>query len=101
MIQHEITSVDACVTIDEGICVMVVGRLKVRECTVHPWAADVWWVNSPDVSGMGLSCLSTHSSLQADNDPPHGFVQSFYLKQVQGNVFVLNDIFRLVLHHSA
>lgn len=29
MIQHEITSVDACITIDEGIAVMVVGRLKV------------------------------------------------------------------------
>ena len=29
MIQHEITSVDACVTVDEGIAVMVVGRLKV------------------------------------------------------------------------
>ena len=35
VIQHEITSVDACVTIDGGIAVMVVGRLKTDNDPPH------------------------------------------------------------------
>ena len=41
------------------------------------------------------------SSLQTDNDPVQGFSQTFYLKQIGESLFVMNDIFRLHLHHSA
>eukprot|EP00794_Sanderia_malayensis_P019259 gene19259-21187_t len=40
--------------------------------------------------------------LKTDNDPPHSFSQAFYLKQhpTTGAYVVLNDMFRLSLHHS-
>ena len=46
VIQHEITSVDACVTIDGGIAVMVVGRLKVCVCILGQGCQEPH-VNSP------------------------------------------------------
>lgn len=65
MIQHSITLVDAQVTVDGGLIVMVVGQLK------------------------------------TDNDPIQSFSQAFYLKQIGDGLFVMNDIFRLNLHHAA
>eukprot|EP00795_Rhopilema_esculentum_P001083 gene1083-15416_t len=40
--------------------------------------------------------------LKTDSDPPHGFSQVFHLKQnpVTNSLVVLNDIFRLMLHHG-
>ena len=40
---------------------------------------------------------------QTDNDPPHSFSQTFHLvpkDATNSNFFVLNDMFRLSLHHG-
>lgn len=39
--------------------------------------------------------------LKTDDDPPHGFSQSFHVKKspTSGNPIVLNSSFRLSLHH--
>ena len=55
------------------------------------------------------SCLSTCCSFlfcfvvffpQTDDDPPHSFSQTFQLFQKDTSYFVLNDMFRLSLHHG-
>ncbi|XP_071824674.1 nuclear transport factor 2-like [Apostichopus japonicus] len=38
--------------------------------------------------------------LKTDDDPPHGFSQTFLLGQVGTSIFVANDCFRLQLHHQ-
>lgn len=39
--------------------------------------------------------------LKTDNDPPHGFSQTFQLLPTgDNNYYVLNDFFRLSLHHG-
>lgn len=40
--------------------------------------------------------------LKTDNDPPHGFSQCFVLMPTNDNssYYVLNDMFRLSLHHA-
>ncbi|KAL9968455.1 hypothetical protein ACROYT_G026832 [Oculina patagonica] len=39
--------------------------------------------------------------LKTDNDPPHGFSQCFTLMpNPDGSLYVLNDMFRLSLHHG-
>jgi len=40
--------------------------------------------------------------LKTDNDPPHSFSQVFHLKQnpSTNSLVVLNDVFRLMLHHG-
>lgn len=40
------------------------------------------------------------SSLQADNDQVLGFSETFYLKQLGESLFIMNDFFRLALHHQ-
>ena len=39
--------------------------------------------------------------LKTDDNPAMGFSQTFYLKQIGDSLFVMNDIFRLSLHHTA
>lgn len=39
-------------------------------------------------------------TLQADSDRVLPFSQTFYLKQIGDSLFVMNDIFRLALHHQ-
>lgn len=38
--------------------------------------------------------------LKTDNDPPHSFSQTFQLFEKDTSYFVLNDMFRLSLHHG-
>lgn len=38
--------------------------------------------------------------LKTDNDPPHGFSQTFLLVNVGDSIVVANDCFRLQLHHQ-
>ena len=38
--------------------------------------------------------------LKADSDRVLPFSQTFYLKQIGDSLFVMNDIFRLALHHQ-
>ena len=38
--------------------------------------------------------------IQTDNDPPHGFSQCFVLMPSENTYFILNDMFRLSLHHG-
>lgn len=63
-VNHEITTVDCQPSTDNGVLVLVIGRLK------------------------------------ADNNHAFGFSQSFHLRPGSGHYFVLNDMFRLGLHHS-
>eukprot|EP00112_Aurelia_sp_Birch-Aquarium-sp1_P002954 Seg133.2 transcript_id=Seg133.2/GoldUCD/mRNA.D3Y31 product="Nuclear transport factor 2" protein_id=Seg133.2/GoldUCD/D3Y31 len=65
-VAHVVTTIDAHLTVDNGLIVFVIGQLK------------------------------------ADNDPPHSFSQVFHLKQnpETRSFVVLNDIFRLMLHHG-
>ncbi|XP_045620452.1 probable nuclear transport factor 2 isoform X1 [Procambarus clarkii] len=37
--------------------------------------------------------------LKMDDDPPHGFNQTFMLKPLGDSFFVQHDMFRLALHH--
>ncbi|KAI3380469.1 hypothetical protein SNEBB_008888 [Seison nebaliae] len=39
--------------------------------------------------------------LKTDNDPVHNFTQSFLLKQADQSWYILNDVFRLLLHNNA
>lgn len=39
--------------------------------------------------------------LKTDEDPPHGFNQSFVLKPLGDSFFIQHEIFRLALHHAA
>ena len=36
-----------------------------------------------------------------DDDPPHGFNQTFMLKPLGDSFFIQHDMFRLALHHIA
>jgi len=38
--------------------------------------------------------------LKADQDQVFGFAQTFYLKQFGDSLFIMNDMFRLSLHHQ-
>ncbi len=38
--------------------------------------------------------------LQTDNDPPHSFTQTFYLRFANGTWFILNEMFRLLVHNA-
>lgn len=38
--------------------------------------------------------------LKADEDPPHSFSQTFYVKMLKENYFILNEVFRLSIHHQ-
>ena len=78
------TTTDCLLTVDGGLLVKVVGQLKV--------------VCAPCLAIMVADSLFS-LYLQADNDPVHGFTQTFYLKQIGDSLFVMNDIFRLALHN--
>ncbi|XP_013389047.1 nuclear transport factor 2 [Lingula anatina] len=62
-IQHSITTMDSQATVDGGITILVVGKIK------------------------------------TDDDPIHGFTQTFHLKQVGDSLLVVNDLFRLILNN--
>ncbi|XP_065175238.1 nuclear transport factor 2-like [Sycon ciliatum] len=38
--------------------------------------------------------------LKADSDQVLGFTQTFHLAEVDGSLFIANDVFRLTLHHG-
>ncbi len=38
--------------------------------------------------------------LQTDDDPVHLFTEVFHLKQENDSLFIVNQMFRLGLHHS-
>ena len=38
-------------------------------------------------------------SRQTDNDPPHGFSQTFFVKPLNNSYFIYHDIFRLSIHN--
>jgi len=61
-IQHVVTKVDSQPTPDNGMIVLVTGRLK------------------------------------TDDDLPHGFSQTFYVKPLNGSFFICHSIFRLSIH---
>jgi hypothetical protein len=62
-IQHVVTKVDCQPTTENGILILVTGRLK------------------------------------TDDDPPHGFSQTFYVKPQNNSYFLFHDIFRLSIHN--
>jgi len=44
--------------------------------------------------------INVLGQLQMDEDPPHGFVQTFMLKPAGGSFFIQHDMFRLVIHNN-
>ncbi|XP_071958541.1 uncharacterized protein [Antedon mediterranea] len=44
--------------------------------------------------------VQVNGQLKFDNDSPHYFTESFYLKQEKNSWVVLNLVFRLSLHHN-
>lgn len=54
----------------------------------------LWWL-ALMVGSRGLTIR------QMDDDPPHGFNQTFVLKPLGDSFFVQHDFFRLALHHIA
>ena len=49
---------------------------------------------------VALFCFVLVFFPQTDDDPPHSFSQTFQLFQKDTSYFVLNDMFRLSLHHG-
>ncbi|KAL7641702.1 UNVERIFIED_CONTAM: hypothetical protein RMT77_007575 [Armadillidium vulgare] len=45
--------------------------------------------------------INVLGQLKMDDDPPHGFNQTFILKPLGDSFFVQHDMFRLALHHIA
>lgn len=45
-------------------------------------------------------CIITNLWLQADEDPPHAYVQTFVLKPLDNSFFCQHDIFRLGIHDT-
>jgi len=62
-IQHIVTKVDCQPTAENGILVLVTGKLK------------------------------------TDDDPPHAYSQTFYVKPFNNSYFIFHDIFRLSIHN--
>eukprot|EP00039_Didymoeca_costata_P022395 m.4395 g.4395 ORF g.4395 m.4395 type:complete len:125 (+) comp2974_c0_seq1:25-399(+) len=45
--------------------------------------------------------IQVMGQLKADEDPPHGFCETFIIRQdPAGNYYVANQIFRLVIHNA-
>jgi len=44
--------------------------------------------------------INVLGQLQMDDDPVHGFIQTFVLKPSGGSFFVQHDMFRLVIHNN-
>ena len=85
-VAHSVTTID-CQPSEAGmVVVFVVGQLK------------VCWQSIP----LNVFCMqnSRCDATQTDEDPPHGFSQTFTLKPAGGSYYVLNDIFRLILHSA-
>ncbi|XP_030831775.1 nuclear transport factor 2 [Strongylocentrotus purpuratus] len=45
--------------------------------------------------------IAVLGQLKTDDDPPHSFFQTFSLADRNGSLVIMNDIFRLVIHHVA
>ena len=43
--------------------------------------------------------INVIGQIKTDNDPPHSFTQTFYLRFANGTWFILNEIFRLLVHN--
>ena len=70
-----------------------------RNSGYPPW--DKWKGSELLINLLLFFVLFCFFFPQTDNDPPHGFSQTFQLFQKDNNsYFVLNDMFRLSLHHG-
>ncbi|ESO07500.1 hypothetical protein HELRODRAFT_75913 [Helobdella robusta] len=54
-------------------------------------------VDCQPTSDSGIIVLVT-GRLKADNDHPHGFSQTFFIKPCNNSYFICHDIFRLSIH---
>jgi hypothetical protein len=43
--------------------------------------------------------INVIGQIKTDNDPPHSFTQTFYLRFANGTWFILNEMFRLLVHN--
>lgn len=43
--------------------------------------------------------INVIGQLKTDNDPPHSFTHLFYLRFANGTWFILNEVFRLLVHN--
>ena len=51
-------------------------------------------------TGFGGHIVHVVGQLKTDNDPPHSFTETFYLKPSGPQYYILNQSFRLSLHHN-
>lgn len=80
------TAVDYQITVEQGILINVIGQLKV----------------SKKLKQNKILFFFQHIInilFQTDNDPPHSFTHTFYLRFANGSWFILNEIFRLLVHN--
>ncbi|XP_065915525.1 nuclear transport factor 2-like [Dysidea avara] len=52
------------------------------------------------INPAGLLLVHVVGQLKTDSDPVHGFSESFLLQQIGDSLFIINDAFRLSLHHQ-
>ncbi|CAD5119441.1 DgyrCDS8051 [Dimorphilus gyrociliatus] len=80
-----------------GIQELLKEKLKFQTIAHQITAVDVQPLTG-DNSGIVVFVLGR---LKTDEDPPHGFSQTWIVRQVDGNYFIFNDVFRLAIHNSA
>ena len=81
-----VTAVDTQVTVEQGILINVIGQLQVNIISIlkiYNYNYYYYYV----------------FLFQTDNDPPHSFTQTFYLRFANGTWFILNEAFRLLVHN--
>nr|XP_002129876.1 probable nuclear transport factor 2 [Ciona intestinalis] len=60
-------------------------------------------ITSIDCQPTGLPntvFLMVLGQLKTDEDPPHSFCQTFILRGFEASFFIVNDVFRMVLHNA-
>ena len=87
-VQYSVTTQDAQPVFEvdggEAVFISVMGQLKVLHIQLGEFAP----------------CLLKLSFLQTDDDPPQSFTHSFFLRKSEGNYYIANETFRLVVHNS-
>ena len=82
-----VTAIDTQVTVEQGILINVIGQLQVRFALSFSSPS-----RAPESSSLFFA-------FQTDNDPAHSFTQTFYLRFANGTWFILNELFRLLVHN--
>jgi len=72
---------------------------KIRALTFKKIMRNITAVDCQPTFDGGV-LINVLGQLKMDEDPVHGFVQSFVLKPAGGSFFIQHDMFRLVIHNN-